>query len=253
MKYWRALFTSEQFMGLFTSNLKQEYSNKVSELRNYDFSLYNIYTIKIELNKQMIKGVEDTILSLFEEFSNKHHWYNEMSGNIHLFNGWKTNKAWKINKKVIIPLQGFHDMQYSWGRYMPSDYKVINKLTDIEKVFNYLDSGLTADINLRDALEVAEKNGETKKIPLKYFTVTFYKKGTCHIEFTNLELLQKFNLFGSQRKNWLPPSYGKEQYRDMSKEDQEVVNEFEGEFSYNRVMRNKEYYIVESSKLLMIS
>ena len=52
----------------------------------------------------MIIGVEDTILNLFEEFSHKHHYYNETSSNIHYYNGWKTNQAWKINKKIIIPL-----------------------------------------------------------------------------------------------------------------------------------------------------
>lgn len=250
MKYWKALFMSDEFMGLFTSNLKQKYYNKVNELRDYDFSLYNIYTIRIELNKEMIKAVEDTILALFDEFSHKHHWYDETSNNIHYYNGWKTNKAWKINKKVIIPLNGFDRWN---GRFKPTDYDVINKLSDIEKVFNYLDGGLTEEVDLRTELNFAEKYGDTKKIPLKYFMVTFYKKGTCHIEFTNEELLHKFNLFGSQRKGWLPPNYGKVKYKDMTPEEKAVINEFEGEASYNKVIANKDYYIVESSKLLLLA
>jgi len=28
-KYWKALFTNDQFMGLFTSNLKQKYNSKI--------------------------------------------------------------------------------------------------------------------------------------------------------------------------------------------------------------------------------
>jgi hypothetical protein len=248
-KYWEALFTSEQFMGLFTSNLKQEYYNKISELKNYDFSEYNIYTIKIELNKQMIKSVEDTILKLFDEFSAKHSYYDEHSPNIHYYNGWKTNKAWKINKKVIIP-----DMNaWSWSGRLDYGYKIIDKLSDIEKVFNYLDQGLTEDINIREALKMAEHYGETKKIELKYFLVTFYKKRTCHIEFKNIELLHKFNLYGSQRKGWLPPSYGKSKYNDMSQEEKTAIDEFEGEVSYNKVMNNKNYYIVETSKLLLLA
>lgn len=250
MKYWKALFTSDQFMGLFTSNLREKYYNKVQELRDYDFSLYNIYTIRIQLNKEMIKGVEDTILALFEEFSHKHHWYNETSANIHYYNGWKTNKAYKINKKVIIPLSAFN----SWSsRYEPTHYNVVNKLTDIEKVFNYLDQGLTEENDLRTALNFAEKYQDTRKIQLKYFMVSFFKKGTCHIEFTNMDLLHKFNLYGSQRMNWLPPSYGKTKYKDMTQEEKQVINEFEGELSYNKVMNNKDYYIVETSKLLMLA
>lgn len=251
-KYWETLFKNDKFMGLFTSNLKEKYYNKVSELIDYDFSLYNIYSIRVQLNKEMIQGVEETILALFEEFSNKHHWYDEMSKNIHYFNGWKTNTAYKINKKIIIPLNGFKDMQYSWGRYAPTYYKTVDKLTDIEKVFNYLDGGITEEVNMLEALKMAEHYHETSKIPLKYFAVTFYKKGTCHIEFTNLELLHKFNLFGSQKKGWIPPCYGKKAYKEMTPEEKSVINDFEGELSYNKVMANKDYYIVDNSKLLLL-
>lgn len=249
-KYWSALFNNDQFMGLFTSNLKQKYMQHVEELKDYDFSLYNIYSLRIELNKEMIQGVEDTILNLFEEFSHKHY-YDESSKNIHLYNGWKTNKSYKINKKVIIPLNGFN----GWfdKHYRPTDYKILDKLRDIEKVFNYLDNGQTEEIDITETLKMAEHYQETRKIELKYFHITFYKKGTCHIEFKNDDLLQKFNLFGSQRKNYLPPSYGKVKYADMTKEEQEVINQFEGEQSYNNVMNNKSYFIVETSELLKLT
>jgi hypothetical protein len=252
MKYWSALFNNDQFMGLFTSNLKYKYMQHVEELKDYDFSLYNIYTIRIQINKEMIQGVEDTILNLFQEFSHKHY-YDESSKNIHLYNGWKTNKSYKINKKIIIPLNGFRDLQYSWGCYEPSNYKVIEKLTDIEKVFNYLDNGETEEIDITETLKMAEHYGETKKIELKYFHITFYKKGTCHIEFKDMDILQKFNLFGSQRLNWLPPSYGKVKYNDMTKEEKEVIDQFEGEQSYNKVMTNKSYYIMNTSELLQLT
>lgn len=249
-KYWKALFSNDQFMGLFTSNLKQKYMQHVEELKNYDFSLYNIYTLRIQISKEMTQGVEETILNLFEEFSHKHY-YDESSKNIHLYNGWKTNKSYKINKKVIIPLHGFN----GWfdGSYRPTDYKVLDKLKDIEKVFNYLDGGETEEIDITESLKMAEHYQETKKIDLKYFNITFYKKGTCHIEFKNIDLLHKFNLFGSQRKGWLPPSYGKTDYKNMTKEEKEVVNQFEGEQSYSKVMNNKKYYILDTSELLKLT
>lgn len=103
---------------------------------------------------------------------------------------------------------------------------------------------------LQDRLQAAENANQTKKIPLQYFTVTFYKKGTCHIEFTNLELLKKLNIYGSQKKGWLPPSYGKKIYEEMSKEEQEVIDVFEGKNSYKKVMERSSYYLVEKQNLL---
>lgn len=252
LKYWKALFENKKFIGNLTNNLRSDYYNKVAELKDYDFSLYNIYQLKMDMQKNVVKGIEETIVALFDELSHKHHWYNETSNNIQYYNGWKTNKAYIINKKVIIPLSGFRDMEYSWGRFQPTHYDVIRKLQDMEKCFNYLDGGLTEAIDLEESLKFAEEYGETKNIQLKYFTVTFYKKGTCHIVFNNEELLKKFNIFGSQHKGWLPPSYGKQSYQDMTTEERAVVNEFEGEKEYKKVMSNRKYYLFDGNNLNLL-
>jgi len=113
-------------------------------------------------------------------------------------------------------------------------------------VFDYLDGGRTDHMDLKNIIQQAEKTGQTGKIQFKYFTVTFYKKGTCHIEFTDLELLKKFNIFGSQRKQWLPPCYGKAKYEDMTKEERSVIDAFEGESEYRKTMTRKDFFICES-------
>lgn len=248
MKYWKALFSSKEFTGMFTSNLQEKYYNMVQELKDYDFSYFNIQTLRIQLSKEMIQGVEDTILALFDEFSHKYNWQDETSKNIHYYNGWKTNSAFKVNKRVVTRLNA-----YNWGRFEPAYYATERKLFDIEKVFNYLDGGKTEHRDITNVLKQAQNENQTKKIKLKYFLVTFYKKGTCHIEFRDKDLLHKFNLYGSQRKGWLPPSYGKAKYNDMTQEEKDVIDEFEGEKSYKKVMDNRDYFIVDSSKLLAIA
>lgn len=247
-KYWSALFSNKQFTGRLTGNLRDEFYSRVSELEDYEFSLYNIYEIKIQMSQSMVKGVEKTIIALFDKLSYEHSWNDEYSKNIHYFNGWKTNKAHIINKKVIIPLDGYYDLEYSWGGFRPTNYKTVGELSDIEKCFDYL-AGDTYGSHMEYRLERAEKNGQTKNIHLKYFDVTFYKKGTCHITFTDDDLLKKFNLFGCQRKGWLPPSYGKKKYSEMDAEERRVIDEFEGEASYAETLKNKEYFICEDSSL----
>ena len=44
--------------------------------------------------------------------------------------------------------------------------------------------------------------------------------------------MKSFNLYASQKKGWLPPSYGKKSYYDMPAADRKVVDSFEGEESY---------------------
>ncbi len=119
-KYWRALFSSKQFRSLFTSNLSEEFHKRVEYLQHYDFSLYNIQQIIDEIMSRMAKGVEETILAMFDEFSDKYHWINESSTNLHFYNGWKTNKAHRINKRVIIPMYGAFRDWYD-KRFNPTD------------------------------------------------------------------------------------------------------------------------------------
>ena len=248
-KYWEALFHNPEFIGKLTGNLKSDFYNRLDDLKEYDFSLYNIYQLKIDMTSKVTKGIEETIIALFDDFSHKYYWDKDYSSNIHYYNGWKTNKSWFINDKVIIPLNAYDSI---FERYRPSGYQIKEKLQDIEKCFNYLDGGLTEAIDLEQSLKFAEEYGETKNIVLKYFTITFYKKGTCHITFTNKELLKKFNIFGSQHKGWLPPSYGKKAYNDMTSEEKAVVNEFEGQTEYNKVVNNQNYYLFDSNNLNLL-
>lgn len=241
-KYWEHLFKDSRFTSGMTSDMCNSYIQKVSKLCNYDFSEYNIKELQAEMSSHMIQGIEDCILSLFDKLTREHAWYPECKRNIHYFNGWATNKAWIINSKVIIPLRAFSE--YSWSKtYRPRDYTVYKELQDIEKVFNYLDGCMTAEVNMDRQLGIAEQAERTKNIRLKYFSVTFYKKGTCHIVFSNPELLKKFNIFAARQRKWLPQEYGRRSYKDMSKEEQQVIDSFEGEESYSQTVANADYFL----------
>ena len=248
-KYWSALFQNKEFVGKLTNNLQSEFYNKLDSLKEYDFSIFNVLQLRVDMMSKMVEGVEQTIIDLFDELTSRHSYNSEYSKNIHYYNGWKTNSAYKINPKVIIPLNGYDTF---WGKYNPSHYQTVGKLEDIEKSLSYLDNGLTEIVDIEEALKFAEEYGETKNIVLKYFEVTFYKKGTCHIKFTNEELLAKFNIFGSQKKGWLPPSYGKKKYNEMDNEEKAVIDEFEGEKEYTKVMSNPDYYIFNGNNLKLL-
>lgn len=245
LKYWTSIFNDSRFTGHMTSNLLSEYRTQIDKLADYDFSCFNIKTIQADIAIKLVKGVEECIVKLFDELSFQYSYSDELGRNIHYYNGWKTNKAWIINKKVILPWMN------AWGRcngsYDPASYEIIEKLADIEKALDYLSGSSGNERGIRETLHEAKKIGQTKKIPLKYFTVTFYKKGTCHIEFTDLELLKKLNIFGSQQKGWLPPAYGKKSYFDMDEEEKKVIDEFEGVESYMETMTNSDYYLYSAS------
>ena len=239
-KYWSALFQNPKFTKGMTSEMRSGYMSEVSRLENYDFNRYNIRTIQVEMSKHMAKGIEKCIVDLFDELSYRYSMGCEK--NIHYFNGWKTNQAWIINRKVIIPVYDvfcniFHKFRYR--------YSVRQKLSDIEKVFDYLAGITCGDSPLPYILQDAEDRQESRNIEFRYFTCSFYKKGTCYIEFKDGELLKKFNIFGARQKGWLPPAYGRKAYQKMDREEREVVDSFEGKDSYAETCSRPEYYLYE--------
>ena len=248
MKYWRALFHNKQFTGALTENLLKKYSSILESMEDYDFTLFNIREFQRQMMGELTQGVSETILALFDKLTEQHSWYPECRNNIHYFNGWATNKAHMINlKKVIIPTYGVYST-YSWDKDMNTN-AACRTLADLEKVFNYLDNGDTTGPDLREQIESYAKEGITKKIPLKFFYATFYKKGTCHIEWRVPELVEKLNIYGCQRKGWLPPCYGKRGYTDMTPEEKSVIDEFQGEEAYAKVIARTDYYLMDDSAI----
>lgn len=132
-KYWKALFSNKKFTGNLTKNLYDHYMSKLDTYKDYDFTEYNINVLRHELTQNMSKSIEDTIVSLFDSFTS--HYYDETKKNIHLFDGWKTNSCWIVNKKVIEPyMNAFNEWD---GSFKPcTNWDLKQRLDDIEKYLN---------------------------------------------------------------------------------------------------------------------
>ena len=255
-KYWTALFTNKEFVSQLTSNLQKHYRNTVESMVAYDFTLFNIQQVMIQMNAKMGQGIQDTILALFDKMTVEHCWTHELDGNKHYFSGWATNKAHKINSKVILPVSGSiaenivnKDTKY---RQLEDAERVIS---DIEKVFEYLDGNMTAHVDLHGVLENAFRTGNNRNIRCKFFTVTLYKKGTMHIKFHDQRLVDRFNIYCCGKKGWLPPSYGRTTYSGMSDLEKAVVDGFHGDgtqgagqAAYEKVLAQANYFLSEPTQ-----
>lgn len=250
-KYWKALFQHPKFTRQLTSKLQSELYHRVNEMEAVDFSEFNIRCLMAEMNARVIQGIQDAIMELFETLTAKHAYYDECKANIHYYNGWCSNKAHKINSKVIIPINGAFAV-YGWTDDVINIHNIYSVLSDIERALNYLDGNVTIPVNLERQLRLANSAKKTKNIQLKYFDVSFYKKGTCHIKFTCPELLDRFNIYASRCKAWLPPCYGKKTYAEMDTSERSVVDGFHGdgtegsgETGYASVLARPGYYLAQ--------
>ena len=246
-KYWTALLSNQKFIGRLTSTLQQRYQKEVGRLVNYDFSEFNISILSAEMMTHVKSGIEEEAIAMFDRLSSEHSWFEDGGKNKHYYNGWATNKAWKIGKKVILPCYGVFT---SYGKYgtSASSYQAYDVLRDIEKILNFFDGNMSAEVDLQKTVESYFAQGITKGIPCKFFRAYFYKKGTVHLEFNCPELIERFNIYAAQNRGWLPPSYGKKRYRDMPEAERKVVDEFQGEKEYEKVLQNAGFYLASPTQ-----
>lgn len=262
-EYWKLLFQSDEFSKLMPYKVREKFRCRIQEFRSYDFTMHNIITLRSQLAQSLTENIEDAILEQFEKLTYAHSLDN--SRNIHYFDGWKTNSAFMIKPKVIIPCYGIYDGRWTYAAW--SLYKANDKLDELEKIFTYLDGGRTEGETAYQIMNKVNSNHyEGERIEFKYFSVEFKKKGTVHLWFKNPELLKKFNIFGANKKGWLPNGYGKKSYSDMTAEEQHVVDSFhcpdstteskkkaKAKKEYDNIVMNNSYYMqLETANMLMI-
>ncbi len=264
--YWKQLFDNPKFSGKLTSRLKSELSSRLDEFSKYDFNEKNVFILMQENMQATVRGIEREILDLFDRFT-KHAQYDGCE-NVHYYNGWKTNSAHRLNSKIIIPFYGvweasaryvgtnFYNMRKAGYEYKLDFRHAYHTLSDMSMTLNYLANGicnLESMALLEKTLKENFDRGNAKNIETQHFILTFYKKGTCHVKFKNQELLDKFNLFASQRKGWLPPSYGKKTFDDMDETERSIIEEFQGRAQYEHIMKNKNAYLIDHQQLLALA
>lgn len=248
-KYWQALLRHDRFQSRYTSNILEELERQLDRLQECDFTVFAIRQLEQELRAKVTDGVEQAIMDMFATFTDKYA-YHDWSKNVHYYNGWRTNKCYRINKKVIVPINGFSS--WAWERKRMESYRISKDIADLVKACNYLDGDTTGipEVTMSNAFRQIEQ-GASRNLNFHYFTATFYQKGTCHITFTNQRVLDKLNIYGSQRRGWLPPSYGRKRYADLEREEQAVVDAFQGPLDYEMVMDHAAFYLADPATMAL--
>lgn len=245
--YWYKLLHSAELDRLLTVAASKEYSSKLREMEEYEFNERNILQLKADLVKNLFGSVDDAIMKVWHNFTSRFS-LAEYSKNIHYYSGWKTNNAFKCNRKVIIPLYAF-----DYWHHEIDLMRVREELADIEKAMNYLDCGRTESHDMAATLQTAKTQGKTRAIDTKFFTVDVYKKGTCHLTFKDMNLLKKFNLYCGRKLNWLPDDYGYKPYESLDVEERAVVDSFEGRDSYKHTFNNRSFFLPTDFTPLMLT
>ncbi len=202
---WNSIFTQIGIEKYMTTGLRQ----KLDEFRTaqgaleinrenigmlFNFIMNNINTI--------MDGCVSDVYDIFTRYHKDNTSHEE---------GWKTNKRFMANRKIILPDSvnaGYKPEIYGYRETFSTEYHATNTFNDIDKAMCWLSGQRHEDLN--------GKNADTKKItdvineyrvgdtswqPSAFFLVKCFKKGTVHLQFRDEALWTKFNLTVNKEKN----------------------------------------------------
>lgn len=248
LKYWRKLLDTPKFTEKMTQTMRADFNKNLQDARYIEFNYSNIYQLAINSIKGAETSIKQELIELFDKITFKHN-YSSYSNKIHLYNGWKTNKAYKVDKKFILPC--FYAYQYNT---IDNNKRNIAELVhSVEQALAWLDYNMNNAMGWNDVYNLIEnrvKAEEYKKIETNYLIIDLHKKGTVHFIIKDEMILKRFNLLASQHKNWLPPSYAKKQYNDLTAEEKQTIDSYQGKKEYEEVCNNPKQYLFQNQLAL---
>ena len=224
---WESIFEMTNMANLVSTKVRSDFKKFCDDNKTLSFSRANINA----LLSGLFHSRNDIFRTCIEEVFDRMTRYDKR--NTAHVEGWKTNDAYKVNRKVIVPIAeyGFDNEWWRDKASMPHHAK--ERLNDIDKAMGFL-VGKTQDQVLTIVQAIKAHVGErgTDRFNFQWFKEPFeseffqcrvYLKGTIHLTFKDPWLWEKFNIEAARGKNWLPDDYKE---REMAADQYAVVPRF---------------------------
>jgi hypothetical protein len=197
--FWQYVFDKTRLGEITTSKFQAQFREQSSKMAQMQFSVANILEV-LELfmaNKDSI--LHECIVNVFDELTRYH------KDNTAHTEGWKSNKAYRVNAKLVIP----YGVEFSkWGSWM-GEWRRRELWDDLDKALCLLSGRKIADVqSITNTLyaRINAINGDSRldyaePFRSEFFEIRIFKKGTVHLKFLDKALLDRFNIVASDGLN----------------------------------------------------
>lgn len=198
---WREVLQPDRCEESALYGVQKEIDRILESNERMAFSEENVYALveSIFLNRGAI--LQQCVVEAFDLMTR---YYDE--NRVHV-EGWKTNDAWKVNRRVVLPR--VVSVTFSGSGYVSYGNSRQN-LNDIDRAMAFLEGKKlesvprTAVCALEEHFKECGDDFSGVLFESTYFEMRCYKKGTLHIYFKDKGLWERFNLTAARGKNWLP-------------------------------------------------
>lgn len=201
---WRTVFRLTGFEKRMTERVRKEFEQKKSGVMALAFNRENIWSVLETLVMSSGQIMLQCVLDAYDELTRYH------SGNKEEVETWKTNNAFRVKRKVILPravglYRNMFDLDYRTKEGI---------IADLDKAMCFLSGNKFENItSIADAAQ--EKSNELKQLKVgavdttcesEFFKIRFFKKGTIHLTFLDEDLWNLFNRTVAKERGWLHES-----------------------------------------------
>lgn len=194
---WDVMFTKTKLGRVTTEQVRRQIEQMQADQGKMSFTAANMEDLfdMLFLNREKI--MIDCILEAFDMLTKHYHENREA------VEGWKTNGAYLVGKKFILPYV-CDDFDAKWGHCRMS-YDAQRRVADLEKALCFISGRKFEGIfHVYDAYSsyggrVAARFGEWQGST--FFETILYKKGTMHFKWNDDELRKRFNQIVA-RERW---------------------------------------------------
>ena len=196
---WHRVFELTRINEVTTSDFQKKLAEFVRDQVKMEFCKANILEALAMFFQNKEQIIIDSICSVFDRATAYHE-----NNKVHC-EGWKTNSGWKIENKIIIP-SGIRvglfgdDWDSPWGGRDANFYDDLDEvLSRLAQVKYEPEEGFRRWVNDSKLKDVEPGKWHTRR----FYDVKLHKKGTVHIRFTDLYLLDDLNAIVAKERNWL--------------------------------------------------
>lgn len=196
-RFWNTVFNKTELGNRTTSDFQDRFTKFTKQQSYIAFTEDNIKDVLMMFIENMNQLMQESLVNVFDE-ATRHHEDNKVS------EGWKTNKSWKLNKRIIVP----YGVSFSYDSFS-TNYNKEKFYSDMDKILCWL-SGVKYEniMSTRQAISnfissIRSTGAYQQKFNSSFFAIRIYKKGTVHLDFLDLKLLESFNKAAAEGKNWI--------------------------------------------------
>ena len=200
---WKSIFYRLKMDRFMSRKVSKSFHTDIDTGSSIDFTVENIRGVVDNLITDVRSILRESIIDVFDHLCSF-----DKKNSIHI-EGWKTNSAYKVNHRIILPWIIEYSKWGSWG-FGYNHYNGSDVSNDLDKVLCSLTGNSIDKIeSIREALqrqfEYLNKNPNSKSYVCTstFFNIRFYKKGTVHLKWRDERVWSLFNLEVAKGKMWI--------------------------------------------------